>query len=148
MFKIIGFLIIAVLILYLGFREMKPETELSTGKAVAESISPKIEESKETATVQKDKVAISGQEAVETAEPVAGEILVDEVADDETADNETVDNETVDDKSDKESVADNEKADEEPQEEKKKLVGGAEVEWIENPNPIPSDSKFGTPPIY
>jgi len=91
---------------------------------------------------------VSGQETVKTAETVADEMLVDEVADDETADNERADNETVDDKSDKESVTDNEKADEEPQEEKKKLVGGAEVEWIENPNPIPSGSKFGTPPIY
>ncbi len=139
MFKIIGFLILAAVILYLGFREEKPRIESGTGKAVVESISPKVEQAEEAENTQKAKVAMSGQETTEADEPV--------VSNEIKSDEETVEStETVaDTKPLEESVTDSEKADEEPQEEKRKLVGGAEVEWIE-PDTSKPKTKFGQPP--
>ncbi len=125
MVKYFVFSIIVIVILYFSFRGEEPQAGSTTGESTIKNKPIESKQAKDTAELQKATEDILEPEAVEAAEPVIVGVV----------------------KPAKESIVDSRQADESLPKVKRKLVGGAEVEWIENPESTLPKTKFGHPPM-
>ena len=137
MAKLIFFVLVVALILYLGFREYGAETISHPAKK-----EQRVQQDRMPETEEKDQEAhLAATVKKEIEKPLEAKTvsMPPKQADDSFAADEK--QEAFDD-----TEEDEEEADETPSVKRSQLIGGADVEWIE-PKPKDPDNKFGEPPM-